>query len=289
MYGFARKHDKNCNRNLKPKRNRNHRKTGRWYLTARAACGGDDSTGAAGRDRDRRLRRRRRILEAAATPEVATQTEEEGEREGNGNDKDEDEDEDEHGEHGETEEEGRKPDGGRRAGASVAGEEGGQGQEKNIYSGSGWGLEVLSLQRDWAHVEWSADFLVPGAVNTNGDAGEEDEAKSKSEAEAEAEAEACSSSAGGEDAFVFRAAAIAEVRGPPARPLGGTERGKGCASCIVLLCLFCLFSRVFKNFLLFLGLAQFFVFPARPVSWMAAPALSFLLSACRRVLEARSA
>lgn len=67
----------------------------------------------------------------------------------------------------------------------------------------------MSLQHDWAHVEWSADFLVPDA----GGAGDWEEA--------------CSSAANEEDAFVFRAAAIAEVRGP-ARGWGG-KRGKGCA------------------------------------------------------------
>lgn len=82
----------------------------------------------------------------------------------------------------------------------------------------------MSLQRDWAHVEWSADFLVPDATSSG--AGVEDESKS--------EAEACSSSAGGEDAFVFRAVAIAEVRGP----FWDTAWRKRCASCRV----FCLFS-----------------------------------------------
>lgn len=69
----------------------------------------------------------------------------------------------------------------------------------NIYGGSGWGLEVLSLQRDWAHVEWSAELLVP-----------------ESGREGLGEAGACVPSraegVGWQDGFVFCAAAIAEVR-----------------------------------------------------------------------------
>lgn len=86
--------------------------------------------------------------------------------------------------------------------AAAVGEE-----EKNIYSGTGWGLEVMSLQRDWAHVEWSADFLVPDVGGGGGDAG-----RGGDDGEGEGSREACSSAAGGEDAFVFRAAAFTEVR-----------------------------------------------------------------------------
>eukprot|EP00903_Cladosiphon_okamuranus_P013676 g12737.t1 len=174
----------------------NRPQTGRWYLTARAAC--DDATGDAGRDR--RLRRQR-ALEAEAggnpEPELATQDETE-----------EEEEEEEGGKKDDAEgQAGPERDGGRRAGAPGAGEEQGKAQEeKNIYSGSGWGLEVMSLQRDWAHVEWSADFLVPDAGGAGGWEGESEEA--------------CSAAAGEEDAFVFRAAAVAE-----ACPRGGVGVG----------------------------------------------------------------
>lgn len=98
----------------------------------------------------------------------------------------------------------------RRAGAPGTKEK--KEEERNIYSGSGWGLEVMSLQRDWATVEWSADFLVPdtGEGGGGGGGGLGDEGVE----------EACFSAAGGEDAFVFRAAAIAEASGPRGRGRG---------------------------------------------------------------------
>lgn len=185
-----------------------HRKTGRWYLTARAAC--DDDTGTAGRARRlrRQQRQQQRTLGAAGSPEVATQNEDEQEFDDEEIEEDEEtEEEKEDEEKGEEEdedgakEEGQGRVGGRRVGASLTGAGQGQEQEKkNIYSGSGWGLEVMSLQRDWAHVEWSADFLVP------------DVGGGASGADWGGEAEACLSSAGGAEAFVFRAAAVAEVR-----------------------------------------------------------------------------
>jgi len=63
----------------------------------------------------------------------------------------------------------------------------------------------MSLQRDWAHMEWSGDFLVPGASGGVYRGGTEpgDGVGAADEWE-----EACLSADGGEDAFVFRAAAI---------------------------------------------------------------------------------
>lgn len=63
--------------------------------------------------------------------------------------------------------------------------------------GTGWGLEVMSLQRDWAHVEWNAEMLVP-----DGDDWSEPEACRLLSAGAKAS----------KDGFMLRAAALAEVR-----------------------------------------------------------------------------
>ena len=58
---------------------------------------------------------------------------------------------------------------------------------------AGWGLEVLSLQRDWAHVEWRADALVPDG-SENG-----------------ADPRTCPSEVGAQDAFELRAAVVTQV------------------------------------------------------------------------------
>ncbi|CAM9729687.1 unnamed protein product, partial [Ectocarpus fasciculatus] len=179
--------------------------TGRWYLTARAACAAAPGTA---RHKQRSLRR---SLEGVDVLTTAASQDEGGPGAGGGVPR------------------------ARAAAASPPAAVGGKEEEKNIYSGTGWGLEVLSLQRDWAHVEWSADFLVPdvgGGGGGGGDAGQRGE-----DGEGGGGREACSFAAGGEDedAFVFRAAAFTEacprgavgVSGVDLRPVSAAEAGFG--------------------------------------------------------------
>ncbi|CAN0356608.1 unnamed protein product, partial [Ectocarpus sp. 13 AM-2016] len=165
--------------------------TGRWYLTARAAC--EAAPGTAARHKQRSLRR---STEGADIPTTSAASQDEGVP-GTG---------------------GGVPSARAAAASPPAAAVGQEEEEKNIYSGTGWGLEVMSLQRDWAHVEWSADFLVPGVGDGGGDA-----RRGGDDGKGEGGREACTSAAGGEDAFVFRAAAFTEACPRGAVGVGGVD------------------------------------------------------------------
>eukprot|EP00904_Undaria_pinnatifida_P004430 jgi/Undpi1/13989/HiC_scaffold_9.g03640.m1 len=173
--------------------------TGRWYLSAHSACG--DASPHRSR---RRLENEILALETDGLDLEASEPEEKGERrvvaaagggEGGG---------------------GGRGEGGAGAGAGGGGGGGGGrrgsgGEKVNIFgSDSGWGLEVLSLQRDWAHVEWSAEMLVPNVNGAGGSGGDGGDGEEKTAAATDA-VEACLPGGAGKEMFVIRAAAFAEA------------------------------------------------------------------------------